>query len=290
MPNNRQWASIFWLAALVVLALSNRDIRSSLCAVLRTALLPKILIPLALFAGWVLGLVALGSQAGLWRVSRVTDTAAWFVTAGVVLFGRFNQVSKDRWFVRRTVLATFGVSSLVQVVSEFFVLNVAAELLIQPVLLLLAMMSLAAAQQRELRQVRAVVGGIQICAGVGLLAYVIVNLISNWDSLDKADIAQQLALPLWLTIGVLPFVLALGLFAVYETAFLRIDWKSRAGWWVRVQQKAALLTSFHVKATEIGAFAGPWQVRLAETGSFGAARQVISDFRRAQVGETRESA
>jgi hypothetical protein len=160
MPNNRQWAFMFWLAVLVVFALSRRDVRSSLRDVLRTMLSPKIVIPLVLFAGWVLGLVALGSQVGLWTASRVTDTALWFVTAGVVLFGQFEKVSKDRRFVRRTALATFEVSALMQAVSEFFVLNLAAELLIQPVLALLAMLSVVAAQQREHHQVRAVVEGI----------------------------------------------------------------------------------------------------------------------------------
>jgi hypothetical protein len=289
MPNNRQWAFIFWLAALAVWALSRRDVRSSLRAVLRAVLSPKILVPLTLLAGWVLGLVALGSQVGLWTASRVTDTALWFVTAGVVLFGRFDKVSKDRRFVRRTALATLEVSALVQAVSEFFVLNLVAEFLIQPVLALLAMLSVVAAHQREHHHVRAVVDGILTYAGIGLLVYVSVSLINNWDSLDKGDLAQQLVLPVWLTIGLLPFIYALGLFAAYELAFVRIDWKAKAGRWARMRQKAALLTSFHVRATEVGAFAGPWQFRLAEAGSFREARQVIADFRRAQVDAAREA-
>ncbi|MCC6227028.1 MAG: hypothetical protein IT195_11570 [Microthrixaceae bacterium] len=289
MPNNRQWAFMFWLAALAIWALSRRDVRSSLRGVLRAMLSPKILMPLVLFAGWALGVVAVGAQAGLWTASRVTDTALWFVTAGVVLFGRFDKVSKDPRFVRRTALATFELSALMQAVLEFFVLNLAAELLIQPVLALLAMLSVVAAQQREHHQVRAVVDGVLTYAGIGLLVYVSVSLLNNWGSLDKGDLAQQLVLPMWLTIGVLPFIYALGLFAAYELAFVRIDWKSKAGRWARLRQKAALLTSFHVKATEVGAFTGPWQFRLAEAGSFRTARKVIADFRRARVDAAREA-
>jgi prepilin signal peptidase PulO-like enzyme (type II secretory pathway) len=289
MPNNRQWAFIFWLAVLAIWALSKPDVRSSMRSVLRAALSAKILMPLALLAAWVLGLVVLGSQIGLWTASRVTDTALWFVTAGLVLFGRFDRVSKDRRFVRRTALATFEISALVQVASEFFVLDLALELLTQPVFALLAMMSVVAAQQREHHQVRAVVDGVMTCAGIGLLLYVSVSLINNWDSLDKGDLAQQLALPIWLTIGVLPFIYVLGLFAVYELAFVRIDWKSKAGRWARMQQKAALLASFHMKATEIGAFAGSWQFRLAEAVSFRAARHVIADFRQAQLDAARDA-
>lgn len=289
MPNNRQWAFMFWLAVLAIWALSRRDVRSSMRLVLRAALSAKILIPLALLAAWVLGLLVIGSQIELWTASRVTDTALWFVTAGLVLFGRFDKVSKDRHFVRRTALATVEISALVQVASEFFVLNLAVELVIQPFLALLAMISVVVAQQREHHQVRAVVDGVMACAGFGLLLYVSVSLINNWDSLDKGDFAQQLALPIWLTIGALPLIYVLGLFAAYELAFVRIDWKSKASRRARLLQKAALLTSFHVKATELGAFAGLWQFRLAEAVSFRAARQVIADFRRAQADAAREA-
>lgn len=289
MPNNRQWAFMFWLAVLAIWALSRRDVRSSMRLVLRAALSAKILIPLALLAAWVLGLLVIGSQIELWTASRVTDTALWFVTAGLVLFGRFDKVSKDRHFVRRTALATFEISALVQVASELFVLNLAVELVMQPFLALLAMISVVAAQQREHHQVRAVVDGVMACAGFGLLLYVSVSLINNWDSLDKGDFAQQLSLPIWLTIGVLPLIYVLGLFAAYELAFVRIDWKSKASRRARLLQKAALLTSFHVKATEFGAFAGLWQFGLAEAVSFRAARQVIADFRRAQADAAREA-
>lgn len=289
MPNNRQCASIFWLAVLAMWALSRRDVRSSMRAVLRASLSPKILIPLALLAAWVLGLVVLASQIGLWTASRATDTAFWFVTAGLMLFGRIDKVSKERRFVRRTALATFEISALIQAVSEFFVLNLAAELLLQPVFALLAMMSVVTARQREHHQVKAVVDGLLTYAGVGLLLYVGVSLINNWDSVGKGDLAQQLVLPVWLTIGVLPFIYIVGLLAGYELAFLRVDWKSQTRRWVRMQQKAALLTSFHIKATEIGAFGGPWQFRLAESTSFRAARRAIGEFRQAQAEAAREA-
>ncbi len=289
MPNNRQWAFIFWLAALAVWALSRKDVRASMRAVLRTALTPKILLPLVLLAGWVVGLVVLAYRVGLWSSGRVTDTVLWFVTAGLVLFSRFDKVSKEPGFARRTALATLEISALVQAVSEFFVLSLVAELLLQPVFALLAMISVVAARQREHQQVKALVDGLMTCAGLGLLLYVSVSLINNWASLDKGDLAQQLVLPVWLTIGVLPFIYLLGLLAAYELAFLRIDWKSKTSQWARLQQKAVLLTSFHMKATEIGAFDGPWQFRLAEATSFRAARRVIAKFRQAHAEAARET-
>src|SRR5690349_5559933 len=110
MPNNRQWATILWLAALVMWALTRSDVRRSIRSVLGAACSPKILAPLVLMTGWVVGLVALASCVELWSAGRVTDTAFWFVTAGLVLFGNFGKVSTERGFVRRTALATLEIS------------------------------------------------------------------------------------------------------------------------------------------------------------------------------------
>lgn len=106
MPNNRQWAFIFWIAVLLVWATLRRDTRSSVGGVLRAAASPKILAPAAVLLLWVVGLAVLASRVALWGADRVTDTAFWFVTAGLVLFGRSTNVSKEPHFVRRTARST----------------------------------------------------------------------------------------------------------------------------------------------------------------------------------------
>ncbi|HEX2192872.1 MAG TPA: hypothetical protein VHH09_06720 [Acidimicrobiales bacterium] len=264
--------------------------RPSLWSVVRAAASPKILAPAALLAAWVTGLVVMASKVGLWDRDRATDTVFWFVTAGLVLFGRFVNVSAERHFLRRTALATLELSALVQVLSEVFVLSLVAEVTLQPVFALLGGLSVVAAREREHRQVKTLVDGLILVGSTALLLYVVVGLANNWSSLDKGDLLQQFALPVWLTVGVLPYIYALGLLSAYEMAFIRIDWKSHAGRWARMRAKLVLLTSFHMKAREVGAFSGPWQFQLASTGSFRDGRRLIAEFRRAQRAEVRAAA
>ena len=131
------------------------------------------------------------------------------------------------------------------------------------------------------------VDGLIVVASVALLLYVVVGLVNNWASLDKVDLLQQFALPVWLTLGVLPYIYVVGLFAAYELAFIRINWKSEVGWWARTRAKLVLLTSFHAKARDVGAFSGPWQFKLASATSFRDGRRVVDAFRNAQHGEAR---
>lgn len=280
MPNNRQWAFIVWIAVLVVWAVARRSTRSSLGSVLSAVASPKVLASLAVLAGWVAGLVYLASQVRLWDTDRTTDTIFWFLTTGLVLFGNFGHVSKERHFLRRKAVATLEISSVVEVLSEVFVLNFVSELFLLPVLAMLGGMSAVAAQRHEHRQMKLADGVIAI-ASIALLLYVIVSLVNNWGSLDRGDLLQQFALPVWLTVGVLPCIYAVGLLAAYELAFIRIDWKSEAGWWARMRAKLVLLTSIHVKAREVGGFSGPWLFKLASAASFRAGRRVIADFKQA---------
>lgn len=289
MPNNRQWAFIFWVAVFLVWIASRRDMRSSVQAVLRRVSTPKLLVPLLVLSGWVAGLAYLGTRVRLWDGDRLTDTIMWFVTAGLVLFGNLVDVSKERGFFRRKALATLEVSALVGVLSEVFVLYFIAELILQPFLALLAGVSVVASHEAQHKQVKKLIDGLLATASVGLVLHAIVSLVNNWSSIDKGDLAREFALPVWLTIGVLPYIYALGLWAAYEQAFMRIGWKAETSRWAQLRGKLVLLASFHLKAREVGSFSGPWQFRLAQTSSFRDARRVIHEFRHEQQEAVREA-
>jgi hypothetical protein len=289
VPNNRQWAFILWVVVLLAWALTRPELRSSVRDVLRTAGSPKIVGPLVVLLGWVVGLVYLAARIGLWDSDRTADTAFWFVTAGLVLFGNFGKVSQERHFLRRGAFATLKFSAMVEVLAEVFVLNLVAEVILLPVLALLGGMSAVSALRQEHHQVKRLVDGVLSVGSICLLLYVVVSLVNNWGSVDKRDLFQQFALPVWLTVGVLPYIFIVGLLAAYELAFIRIDFKSEATWWSRTRAKLVLVSSVHVKASEIGAFSGPWQFKLASATTFREARRVVAEFRQAQLDAAREA-
>jgi hypothetical protein len=282
MPNNRQWAFLLWLGVAVVWWVARADGRSSLRDVAVATTRPKILVLLAAMVGWVLGEIFVGANFGLWDRQLATDTAFWFVATGLVVFGNFDHASKHRHFFRRKALATLELGVVVEVWSELFVLHLVAEIFLVPVLFLLGGMSIVAAQSEEHRTVKRLVDGAIAIISVCLLAYVATRVADTWASFDRRGLVRQLALPVWLTLGLLPYVYFVGLFAAYELAFMRIDWKSDKGAWGRLRSKLVLLASFQFKARELGEFSGPWQLRLAAATSLRECRQVIREFRHSQ--------
>lgn len=289
MPNNREWALLLWVLVLLGWAIYRDETRASLRQVLTTAANVKILIPLMGLLAWTAGLVYAGWRVGLWEPNLASSTVLWFVTAGLVLFGNLNEVSKKENYFRRKALATLELGVFVHTYSELFVLSLAAELVLQPFFALLGGMSVVAAQRDEHKPVKRLVDAVVIIGSLVILAFVTHRLVTDWDSIEKGSLFAQLALPVWLTLGVLPFIYLVGTYATYETAFTRINFRSKGTWRDRLRSKLVLMASFHVKARELGAFSGAWQFRLAEAGSFAQAREVVRDFGRSERERQREA-
>lgn len=282
MPNNRQLAVMIWLLVLVASALLYPRTRRSLADVVRAGAKAVILIPVIGMTAWTAGLVYLGRSLHVWSADLTTDTIFWFFSAGMVLFWNFGHVTTQRKYVRETAMAVFEVTLVVDVIAELFVLPLAWELLLQPVFALLAMLSVVAAQRPEHRQVKSFADGLMGVLGLGILAYVGFHVVDDWGSIDALGAGRELVLPIWLTVGALPYIYVVGLFAGYQMAFVRIDFRSKRTWSIRFRSKLALLLCLRFRAEELGRFNGSWQLQIAEATSFRDAREVVRRFRESE--------
>jgi hypothetical protein len=281
MPNNREWAILIWLGVFLIWAVSRKDIRQSLGQVLRAAATPKILLPLAVMLGYIVLEAWLGSNVSLWRGDLTKDTIVWVIVSALVLFVNFSKASTEPHFFRRRVAATVGVTEFLAFFTNLFVLSLIAELFLQPFLALLAMLAAYAGTDRRYRQVKRLTEGLLAVIGLLLLILSVRELVTSWSDVGRHRLLLQLALPIWLTIALLPFVYLLGLFANYELVFMRID-QLASDRKVRRRAKLALLTKFYFRARESGTFAGQWYLKLSTSTSFEAARAVIDDFRESE--------
>ncbi len=111
-----------------------------------------------------------------------------------------------------------------------------------------------------------------------------------WSSVDKPTTALQFALPIWLTIGLLPYIYLLSLYSNYQKAFHAIDMHTddrRA----RRRAKLALVTRTHFRSRDSYAFGGqPWLGRIVSAPRLGDARRVVADFQKSRRDTERAAA
>jgi len=275
--NNREWATLVWLSIAVALALLRREIRSSLRDLTRTALHIKILLPALIMVAYVGVLVRIGLRVGLWNMNLIKGTIIWFIVSGLVLLMSSAKAGKERRFFRRTALRTLEATVFVEFFTNLFVLSLPAELILQPVVVLLAMLSIVAGGEKRYHAAKRFVDGLLTVAGLGIATFSVVQLIRQWDQLNKSANVLEFVLPVWLTIGLLPFIYLVALYAAYESSFNRIDSmaKDRGA---RRRAKLALLTITHGRTRSLNAFTGDCAEEVASTASLAEARDVIRKY------------
>jgi hypothetical protein len=147
-----------------------------------------------------------------------------------------------------------------------------------------------AESDERLRALRTPLNALLAVIGLSMLAYSVRQLFVSWNAVDKPVTALQFALPIWLTIGLLPYVYLLSLYSNYQSAFHAIDVHSdnrRA----RRRVKLALVTGLHFKTRDSYTFGGsPWLERIVSAPSFRAARRVVADFQESRREEERVAA
>lgn len=276
MPNSRQWAILIWLAALAAIALWNRDIRRSVADILRTLKEPKLWVPMATMSLYVAGLLVAGRRVGVWTSALATDTAFWFFGSALVLFFQLNQTAKPGFF-RRTALATVELTVFVEFFMNTSVFSLPVELALQPVLTSLFVMAGVTALKPEHEQLRRALDVVLGVVGVVLVVVVVVRTISRWDEIDLALQALALALPIWLTVGLLPLLAALSFWLSLDHIYVHVkcDAPTRKH---TLRGMTAVLLKLGVRPKDLRAFVGYWPRQLAAADTFKAARSVVGEF------------
>jgi hypothetical protein len=276
--NNREWALLVLLVGFGAWALwHSPELRSSLRDLPRAALQVGIIVPVLLMVAYVCGLVVVGRRLGLWNPSLINATVTWFLVSGlVILMNAVAERGKERRFFLRTALRTLELTVFVEFFINLFVLSFPAELVLQFVLIWLVMLSAFTAREERYRTVKAAVDGLLAVIGFGLAGYVSFQLIRQWDQLDKGAYLPEFAVPVWMTIGALPFIYFIMLYARYQSAFKTLYTVQDPA--ARRRAKLAMVTTMLGRVRDISAITGNWTNEAASAPSLAAARNVIKHF------------
>jgi hypothetical protein len=125
--------------------------------------------------------------------------------------------------------------------------------------------------------------------GFALILQVVISIASDWDGFDKVRALRALALPVWMTFGVLPYALTVRLWVDYDSAFNWVNHETndrRA----RRRAKLALLLELRLRARQGGSFRTYWARQVVATGTVREAREVVREYLRDQKRRAAEAA
>ena len=280
MLNNREIAALIWIGVAVLWAFSKPSARASFVGAIRTILKPQILIPIAAMLAWVGLELSVGVRFALWNPALAKGTILWTLgSAGVLLFNCTQINSDDPHFFRRTILATVGVAAFVEFFVNLYVMSLLVELVFQIVVVALTLMVAVADQKPEHKPVKILCEWILALIGLALLVFTARQIHLHWQELNVTDVLLNFALPVWLTIGLVPFLFLFSIYVAYDAAIRRINWEARdrrARW----RSGFALLSALRFRTDAVRKFTGYsyFARKLGEAQTFSAARGVVAEF------------
>ena len=282
MLNNREIAALIWIGVAVLWAFSKPSARSSFVGVIRAFLKPQILIPLVAMLAWVGLELLIGVRLALWNLALAKATILWTLgSAGVLLFNcaQIDSDGDDLRFFRRTILATVGVAAFVEFFVNLYVMSLLAELGFQFVVVVLSLTVVVADQKPEYKSVKVLCEWLLALIGLALLVLTARQIHLHWHQLNVPDVLLDFVLPVWLTIGLVPFLYLFSIFVAYDAAFRRINCGAndrRARW----RSGLALLSAIRFRTHAVRRFTGSgyFASKLGEAQTFSAARGVIAEF------------
>ena len=276
--NNRELATLIWLAVAAAWVLSLRAIRPGITGILKILVDPLFLLPLLGMLGWIVLEIWAGWKLALWNTGFVSNTVVWTVSTALVLYFNVDKAVEDPLFFRKTAKGTLGVSIFVEFFINLFVFGLLEELILQFVLAILVIPIAFSGQKPEFQQGKKVLNGLLTGAVFLLLGYTIVQFYTQWAQLDRQALLLKLVLPAWLTIGILPFIYVLSLCFVYDGALRGVN-RATSDWRARWRTRFVLVRDFRLRRNELRSFTWMWIKRAAEAPDVTAARAVVKQFR-----------
>lgn len=273
MLGTRELAAITWGVVLLAILLWKPEGRRGLAQAAKTAAQPVILLPFILFLAWMGLGVFIGFLLGAWQYEFLAVTIFWALTSGVASLFKLDAAAKDPRFlvhqVREILALTIIIDFFVNVESFGYFL----ELALQGVLGLLVMTAVYAEYNTEYRKAGRLVNGLVAIFMLVLLGGGIASVIRQQPT---ATDWLEFAIPLWLGLWALPYVLSLGSYSNFDRVFRMMSLTSRSK---RIRARNVLpLMRIAMRPRKFSQFRNYWERELAEAKSIMAANGVVSRF------------
>lgn len=253
--NNREIAGAIWLLLAFVFFLSKaEDVRRSLAHVFRAVLAPKLLAVFGYFAGCVALLAWIGNSLGFWSSSQTIPTIVWYFIGGLPLLFRAFDAKEGSQHFRGYAKAVVSGTALLEFIYVARTFSLPAELALTPIVTVIAMLAVFSERDPEHAQVNSLMNWLLAAVAVAIFWNSISQILDAPEQFFAADTLQAFMLPIYFTIGSIPFFYALHCYSHIEGARIQIDQKTFQSEELKRYAKKRFILVF---------LARPWLLRVA---------------------------
>jgi hypothetical protein len=260
--NNREWALVFWVLVLAIFVVAYRPTRSQLPSLLRQLFWSSIGIALLAMTVYVSLLILVARRIHAWDPVLLKDTLLWYFGVATVMFFSVHEVSKGSRSFRSLVLTNLRFAIVLEFIINLYVFNIFIELLLVPILALIAGIAAVAETRPEHKPVRTSMDVLLACFGIYLVIHAVVSIVSDFQGFASFQNMQAFLLPITLTILLVPFLYLLTVYMAYESVFNRVEWFLRRKEQLVGFAKRRVFRACLLRLSKVKRFSGPFAAEL----------------------------
>jgi len=219
----REIASAIWLAVFLVVVLIQKSMRESLGSVFRAVLQPILLIPLAIGAAYATAEIYLLGHLGWWSVANLKTTIVWLFTFAFVTMFKTATAKGRKAGLGKITTEILSVAGLLTFITELYSFPLWVEVITFPFVAVIALMGIMANKKPEYIQVAKLMEYLSALIGLSYIGFSLWKTFQLWSETATVATALELATPILLSLGFIPFLYAWRAYAAYSDAFATIS-------------------------------------------------------------------
>lgn len=217
--STREIASAVWIAVFLIWAASMRPVRAAFGNLLRAFFVRRIMQAFALMTIYVAGQVYILSTLSLWDIGQLKSTLIWSIAIAAASMFNLPTSMEETGFFRTTAINCAKLTLFVEFLISKYTLIWWGEMLLVPVLTILAALLAYSESQKEHAKVSTLLTNVLAIIMAFLIGYAIYRMALDFTEFATLKTLTEFTLPPILTLMFLPFVYLLFLYSKYELTF-----------------------------------------------------------------------
>jgi hypothetical protein len=219
--NNREIAVLFW--TVVFLFFVRSALKTTLPQLLKSFLAGKVISVFLILGMYTAALCWVLKWLDLWDTTLIKDTTIWYFAAGCSTIFQAADSSKTQHLFKKIFLDTLKLTVVIEFLLEKFVLPFLYEMLLVPIIGLLAAIIAVAGTKKEFLPVQKLAQTLFNVLALTLLLSALYGFFSHYTELQTANTLHEFLLAPFLTIATIPFFFAFSLLCAHEQLAIRME-------------------------------------------------------------------
>lgn len=247
--NNREIAGLFWIALLILWTLRKggaEHYRSLFEAFTH----PKILQTYGAMLAYIAALVSALSAMDLWQPHQIKGTILWFLTVAFLAPIKHGDIAEDEHYFRNEFRQHFRVIVVVEFIITAYTFPLAFEMFFVPFMAFLGAMTAFAGSSKDHKNLEQPLVRLTGIVGMSIILFTIYKIATEPHEIAQIKSLYDFSTPIFLSIGLLPFLYLFHVFATYETTLTRLNFAVADDLYPYARWKAVLHFRLDLKRLE----------------------------------------